>query len=174
MKSISPILGWMGSITLNGTGVSADLDPIQFLTFSSLLAAVDPVAVLAIFQEIGVNLGLYFLVFGESLLNDGVTVVLYNTMIALEEIGIFKEGEAGAKTLEGMTKISSEIPINTSGGLKSRGHAPGATGIAQAVEIVRQLRGEAGDRQVKNAKCGLIENHGGTAATTVVHILEVE
>ena len=73
-----------------------------------------------------------------------------------------------------ITKINSEIPINTSGGLKSRGHAPGATGIAQAVEVVRQLRGEAGDRQIKNAKCGLIENHGGTAATAVVHILEVE
>ena len=104
-------------------------------------------------------------------IHDNFTIT---ELIALEEIGIFKKGEAGAKTLEGVTKINSEIPINTSGGLKSRGHAPGATGIAQAVEVVRQLRGEAGDRQIKNAKCGLIENHGGTAATAVVHILEVE
>ena len=72
------------------------------------------------------------------------------------------------------TKLGGKIPTNTSGGLKARGHAPGATGIAQVVEIVQQLRGEAGDRQVKNAKIGMVENHGGTAATAVVHILEGE
>ncbi|HIC62142.1 MAG TPA: acetyl-CoA acetyltransferase, partial [Marine Group III euryarchaeote] len=55
-----------------------------------------------------------------------------------------------------------------------RGHAPGATGIAQVVEIVQQLRGEAGKRQIKDAKIGLAENHGGTAATAVVHILEAD
>ena len=69
-------LGWMGDFEM-------PLDAISCLVFSSLISAVDPVAVLAIFEEIGVNMGLYFLVFGESLLNDGVTVVLYNTMIAL-------------------------------------------------------------------------------------------
>ena len=63
----------------NGT----QLDPLNCFTFSALISAVDPVAVLAIFQEIGVNAGLYFLVFGESLLNDGVTIVLYNSMVAL-------------------------------------------------------------------------------------------
>ena len=65
---------------------------MHLLTYSSILAAVDPVAVLAIFQDIGVNMSLYFLVFGESLLNDGVTVVLYNTMISLSEAG---KGENG-------------------------------------------------------------------------------
>ena len=76
--------------------------------------------------------------------------------------------------MKGETKLGGMIPTNTSGGLKARGHAPGATGIAQIIEIVQQLRGEAGDRQVKNAKIGLVENHGGTAATAVVHILEAE
>jgi len=104
-------------------------------------------------------------------LHDNYTI---SEIIALEEIGMFKRGEAAIKTLEGETKIGGKIPVNTSGGLKARGHAPGATGIAQIIEIVHQLRGEAGDRQVKNARIGLAENHGGTAATAVVHILEAE
>ena len=104
-------------------------------------------------------------------IHDNFTI---SEIIALEEIGIFKRGEAGTKIMEGETKIGGKIPVNTSGGLKARGHAPGATGIAQVVEIVQQLRGDAGDRQVKNAKIGMVENHGGTAATAVVHILEAE
>ncbi len=103
--------------------------------------------------------------------HDNFTI---SEIIALEEMGIFKRGEAGPMSLLGETRIGGKIAVNTSGGLKARGHAPGATGIAQIIEIVQQLRGEAGDRQVKNAKLGMAENHGGTAATAVVHILEVE
>ena len=69
--------------TSTGNGEPTHLDPLNMFTFSALISAVDPVAVLAIFQEIGVNAGLYFMVFGESLLNDGVTIVLYNSMVAL-------------------------------------------------------------------------------------------
>ena len=104
-------------------------------------------------------------------MHDNFTI---SEIIALEEIGIFKRGEAAQKSLEGETKLGGFVPTNTSGGLKARGHAPGATGIAQIIELVTQLRGEAGDRQVKNAKLALAENHGGTAATAVVHILEAE
>jgi len=104
-------------------------------------------------------------------IHDNFTI---SEIIALEEIGLFKRGKAGEKILDGETTIGGKIPVNTSGGLKARGHAPGATGIAQIVEIVQQLRGEAGDRQVNNAKIGMVENHGGTAATAVVHILEAE
>ena len=62
--------------------------------------------------------------------------------------------------------------MNTSGGLKSKGHPVGATGIAQVIEIVHQLRGESGERQVKDAKVGLTQNMGGSGGSAVVHILE--
>ena len=71
----------------NHLTLKENLTAVECLTFSSLISAVDPVAVLAIFEDIGVNRGLYFLVFGESLLNDGVTVVLYNSMVSLGNIG---------------------------------------------------------------------------------------
>ena len=104
-------------------------------------------------------------------MHDNFTI---SEIIALEEIGVFERGEAAQKSFEGATKLGGIMPTNTSGGLKARGHAPGATGIEQIIELVKQLRGEAGDRQVENAKLGLAENHGGTAATAVVHILEAE
>ena len=75
--------------------------------------------------------------------------------------------EAGETSLEG------RIPINPSGGLKSKGHPVGATGVAQIVEITEQLRGEAGDRQVKGARVALAQNMGGSGGSSVVHILEV-
>lgn len=78
--------GVFGSFTVGEDKVEHQLTATQCLIFSSLISAVDPVAVLAIFEEIHVNMALYFLVFGESLLNDGVTVVLYNTMITMENI----------------------------------------------------------------------------------------
>lgn len=79
-------LGWMGELP-------EDLSPIASLKFAALISAVDPVAVLAIFQEIGVNISLYFMVFGESLLNDGVSIVLYNSMGSLASIaGSTEEG----------------------------------------------------------------------------------
>ena len=73
----------------------------------------------------------------------------------------------------GHTKIGGKIPINASGGLKSKGHPVGATGIAQIVEVVEQLRGESGERQVANARLGLTQNMGGSGGSSVVHLLEV-
>ena len=93
--------------------------------------------------------------------------------MALEGLGFFDYGQAGPATESGKTTYGGEVVVNTSGGLKARGHAPGATGIAQAVEITHQLQGRADKRQVDDASLGLCENHGGTAATAVVHLLEV-
>ena len=93
-------------------------------------------------------------------------------IMAIEDLGFVKKGEGGKAMDEGLTELHGEIPINTSGGLKARGHPIGATGIAQANEIVLQLRNEAGERQVKDARIGLIHNVGGAGGTAVIHILE--
>ncbi|MBI4723394.1 MAG: thiolase domain-containing protein [Candidatus Stahlbacteria bacterium] len=92
---------------------------------------------------------------------------------AIEELGFCEKGKAGEFTEKGETGIEGKMPINTSGGLKSKGHPVGATGVAQAVEIVEQLRGNAGKRQVKDAKIGLTQNMGGSGASSVVHIFGV-
>ncbi|MCD6317773.1 thiolase domain-containing protein [Candidatus Aerophobetes bacterium] len=92
---------------------------------------------------------------------------------AMEDLGFAKKGEGGKAVEEGLTEIDGKIPINPSGGLKSKGHPVGATGIAQVVEVVTQLRGKAGERQVKDAKIGLTHNLGGSGGSVIVHILEV-
>jgi acetyl-CoA C-acetyltransferase len=91
-------------------------------------------------------------------------------IMAIEDLDFCKKGEGGKVTQEGETAIGGRIPVNTSGGLKGKGHPVGATGIAQAVEIVQQLRGEAGKRQVNGAEVGLAHNVGGSGGTAVVHI----
>ena len=91
-------------------------------------------------------------------------------IVATEDLGFCKKGDGGKLLDEGVTEIGGKIPVNTSGGLKAVGHPVGATGVKQAVEIVMQLRGKAGKRQVKDAKIGLTHNVGGSGATGVVHI----
>jgi acetyl-CoA C-acetyltransferase len=91
-------------------------------------------------------------------------------IMAIEDLGFFPKGQGGPASLEGKTALDSEIPINTSGGLKACGHPVGATGIKQAVEITWQLRGEAEGRQVKDAHVGLSHNVGGSGATAVIHV----
>jgi len=88
-----------------------------------------------------------------------------------EALGLVEEGHGGRAARDGYTALGGRVPVNTSGGLKSKGHPVGATGIAQAIEIVEQLRGVAGDRQVKDADIGLAQNMGGSGASAVVHLL---
>jgi acetyl-CoA C-acetyltransferase len=81
--------------------------------------------------------------------------------IQSEDLGFFRKGEGARAAHEGLTQIGGKIPINPSGGLKARGHPLGATGVAQVVELVWQLRGEAGKRQVNGAETGITCNFGG-------------
>jgi acetyl-CoA C-acetyltransferase len=94
-------------------------------------------------------------------------------LLAIESLGLVEKGKGGKATEKGETAIGGRIPVNTSGGLKSKGHPVGATGVGQICEVTEQLRGESGDRQVSGAKRGMTQNMGGTCASTVVHILEV-
>lgn len=87
-----------------------------------------------------------------------------------EDLGFFEKGKGGRAVLDGETSLQGRIPINTSGGLKAKGHPIGATGLSQIYEVVTQIRGEAGQRQIKGAEVGLTHNLGGTAATCVVNI----
>ncbi len=88
----------------------------------------------------------------------------------IEELGFADKGKGGLFTEQGHTSLTGKIPVNPSGGLKSKGHPVGATGVAQVVEVVEQLRGEAEKRQIENAKIGLTQNMGGSGASSVVHI----
>ncbi len=94
-------------------------------------------------------------------------------IVVAEELGFAERGKGGLLAESGESAIGGRIPINTSGGLKSKGHPVGASGVAQIVEAVKQLRGDAGDRQVAGAKVAMTQNMGGTGASCVCHILEV-
>jgi len=104
--------------------------------------------------------------------HDAFTI---SEIIHYEDLGLCAPGEGGRLIDEGATELSGRIPVNPSGGLLAKGHPVGASGVAQVVEIVWQLRGEAGKRQVKNPRVGLAQIMGGykewdTRACTV-HIL---
>ncbi|GAF92757.1 unnamed protein product, partial [marine sediment metagenome] len=95
-------------------------------------------------------------------------------IIHMEDLGFFKPGE-GYKAVEaGLTKLDGSKPINTSGGLKCKGHPVGATGIGQLLEVWKQLRDEAGERAVpiKDLRVGAAHNLGGTGGTCTFTILE--
>ena len=92
----------------------------------------------------------------------------------IEALGIVKKGKGGEAAEDEITYLEGKIPVNTSGGLKAKGHPVGATGVAQVIEIVKQLRGEAGKRQVKDPRIGMAQNMGGSGGSAVAHIFERE
>ncbi|HQG31282.1 MAG TPA: thiolase family protein [Deltaproteobacteria bacterium] len=100
----------------------------------------------------------------------------YGELHQYEAMGFCAPGEGGPLAESGATTLGGRIPVNTSGGLECRGHPIGASGLAQIVEVVTQLRGEAGKRQVEGARIGLTENGGGNLgveeASMTIHIFE--
>ncbi len=94
-------------------------------------------------------------------------------IVDIEDLGFFEKGKGVNAVREGLTRLDGEIPINPSGGLKSKGHPIGATGVGQVVEVYEQLLGKAGERQVKGAKIALTHNFGATGASCAVHIFRV-
>jgi len=102
-------------------------------------------------------------------LHDAFSIV---ELIAYEDLGFCKKGEAKNLIRDNYFTLDGKIPVNTSGGLKARGHPISPTGMAQIVEIVDQLRNKCGDRQVSNHKYGLTHNIGGAGGTTSVHIFK--
>jgi acetyl-CoA C-acetyltransferase len=93
-------------------------------------------------------------------------------IIDIEDLGFFKKGTGGVAAREGITKRTGEIPINPSGGLKSKGHPIGATGIGQVVEVYEQFTGKAGERSIKDAEIALTHNFGATGASAAVHVFQ--
>jgi acetyl-CoA C-acetyltransferase len=91
-------------------------------------------------------------------------------VVATEDLGFFPKGEGGKAAEEGRTSLRGDKPINPDGGLKAKGHPVGATGVAMAYEMFKQLRGEADRRQVRDAEIGLIHNVGASGATVAIQI----
>ncbi len=100
----------------------------------------------------------------------------FGELLQCEELGFCPDGEGGPFAESGATRVGGRLPVNTSGGLECRGHPIGASGIAQLLELVTQLRGDAGKRQVEGARVALAENGGGFIgageAAMCIHILE--
>lgn len=92
-------------------------------------------------------------------------------IVATEDLGFVKKGDGGPYAQQGCTALNGPRPVNTSGGLKAKGHPVGATGVGQICDIAMQIRGEAGERQIERHSIGLAQNLGGSGATAVVTIL---
>jgi acetyl-CoA C-acetyltransferase len=103
-------------------------------------------------------------------LHDAFSIM---SALSLEACGFADRGQGPRLGLEGDIRPDGRIPIATRGGLKARGHPVGATGIYQIVEACQQLRGEAGETQVENARIGMTQNIGGSGATIITHILTI-
>ena len=101
-------------------------------------------------------------------LHDAFSIM---AVLSLEACGFAERGQGLRLGLDGAIRPDGKLPVATRGGLKARGHPVGATGMYQIVEVVQQLRGEAGPTQVQDARIGMAQNIGGSGATIITHIL---
>lgn len=102
-------------------------------------------------------------------MHDAFSIV---ELISYEDLGFCRKGEGFKLVRDGYFNIDGKVPVNASGGLKAKGHPVSATGLGMVYEVVNQLRRECGDRQISDAKVGLVHNIGGTGCTTVCHIIK--
>jgi acetyl-CoA C-acetyltransferase len=159
---LGPTEDWPDGVRVRGVGQASDAlaleDKADITTFPAVRAAAQKAYRMAGIGPLEVD-------FAE--VHDCFTIA---ELIALEDLGFVERGCAGPYTLEGRTAFGGERPINASGGLKSKGHPVGATGVAQIVEVVEQIRGECGERQLAQARVGLTQNLGGSGASAVVGV----
>jgi acetyl-CoA C-acetyltransferase len=153
------------AVSVTGSGQASDSLALHSRSTYTQLRATEAAARRA-YQEAGVSAADVHV----AEVNDNYTL---GEILAIEDLGFVKKGQGGPATREGRTTFGGDLPVvNPSGGLKARGHPAGATGIAQVCEVVWQLRGTAGERQVKDARIGVTHVVGGTGATAAVHVLE--
>ncbi|MGM0399377.1 MAG: thiolase domain-containing protein [Halobacteriota archaeon] len=154
-------------VAVTGTGQGSDKMALQDrTTMTETPAAAD--AAEEAFAEAGIEADDV----GLAEVHDCFTIA---EVLALEALGLFDHGEGIGAARRGETLPDGDVPVNLSGGLKAKGHPVGATGAAQVVEMTRLLRGEHHNSEhVEDATVGVTHNAGGTVASTVVHVLEVE
>lgn len=151
------------SVPVLGTGVSTDAISLsQRRVHTSFIAASDAAA--RAYREAGISPR--DVDFAE--VHDCFTIA---EVVAMEDLGFCEPGEATRLIRDGSTRREGTLPVNASGGLKAGGHAIGATGVGQIYEVAKQLRGEAGDRQLDRARIGLTHNVGGVGGTCAVHVM---
>ncbi len=154
-------------VWLIGAGVATDSLGLANRKDLTTLSAVKKAAHTA-YQEAGVNQN----EINVAEVHDCFTIA---EILALEDLGFYKKGDAGKAILKEEVTLgkAKKLVVNTSGGLKACGHPVGATGVKQIAEVVSQLRGKSGKKQVQDARVGLTHNVGGSGAVAVVHIFRV-
>ncbi|MFH1641842.1 MAG: thiolase family protein [Nanoarchaeota archaeon] len=151
-------------IKLKGSGLATDyLAPFEREEMSTWKATI--LAANQAYKETGLGPS----DIGIAEVHDAFTIL---ELMAYEDLGFCKKGEGCQLIREGVTNLDGRLPVNTSGGLKARGHPISATGLAMIYELVKQLRGQCKERQVSNLKYALAQNIGGAGGTISVHILE--
>jgi acetyl-CoA C-acetyltransferase len=154
-------------VSITGTGQGGDLMALHDRDYLARSPAADEAAAEA-YADAGVSAADVDV----AEVHDCFTIA---EVLAMESLGLFEVGEGISAASEGKTTREGELPVNLSGGLKAKGHPVGATGASQLAELTSLLRGDHPNSEyVEGATTGVTHNAGGTVASAVVHVLEVE